>query len=520
MNSLSRRFLISVGLMSLVVTILGSIGAFVVFQRELTNRQITYLSDYVRERSSNIDRRFTNLTNLHKAAGVELERRMNHLSDADVNRLTDDYFPAKGDGTRRSRDELFEGHLTASGRWIYGMGGFIGQADTASMADRRTLTAAFSVVSDFGQAARSEYDNFYFFQPDPTRLVMFGPDRPDRLMFYRHDAPAGLDVSKEEMAQITLPRNDPARVTRCTNLQRLIQDNKGERLATGCLTPAYVDGRYVGSFGSSIELTGFFLNAIRTTLPGASNLVVTGKGELIAYPGFGAPGRASEDAIADYERKLSLKMLVKAIRKDGQMHGVINSPDGRQVVAYGRLTGPDWYLVLTYPKSAIALSAARSASWVLALGAMASLIQTLLVVALARRTIVRPLRQLAGTCEPETFGVRDRHAELSNVEDRADEIGVLAKALRGEREKVEAVLASLEDRVRDRTAELERANAEKSRFLANMSHELRTPLNGVIAISETLAAQQKTPQSRELAELIVSSGRLLEQVLTDILDFS
>ena len=523
MNSLSRRFLISVGLMSLVVTILGSIGAFVVFQQELTNRQISYLSDYVRERSSNIDKRFTNLTNLHKAAGIELERRMNHLSDADVDRLTDDYFPAKGDGTRRSRDALFDGHLTASGRWIYGMGGFLSQADTASMADRRALTAAFSVVSDFGQAARSEYDNFYFFQTKPTRLVMFAPDRPDHLMFYRREAPASLDVSKEEMAQITLPRNDPAKVTRCTNLQRLIQDKKGERLATGCLTPAYVNGRYVGSFGSSIELTGFFLNAIKNTLPGASNLVVTGKGELIAYPGFGTPGRASEHAVADYERKLNLKTLVKAIRKDGQTHGVINSPDGRQVVAYGRLAGPDWYLLLTYPKSAIALSAAKSASWVLTLGAIASLIQTLLVVALARHTIVWPLRQLAGDCEPETYGIRDRRPgrrDVSKIERRTDEIGVLANALRGEREKVEEVLANLEDRVRDRTAELERANAEKSRFLANMSHELRTPLNGVIAISETLAAQQKTQQSRELAELIVSSGRLLEQVLTDILDFS
>ncbi|MDP3867159.1 ATP-binding protein [Phenylobacterium sp.] len=523
MNSLSRRFLISVGLMSLVVTILGSIGAFVVFQQELTNRQLSYLSDYVRERSSNIDKRFTNLTNLHKAAGVELERRMNHLSDADVVRLTDDYFPAKGDGTRRSRDALFDGHLTASGRWIYGMGAFISDADQASMAERRALTAAFSVVSDFGQAARSEYDNFYFFAPADARLVMFGPDRADRLMFYRREAPASLDVSKEEMAQITLPKNDPTRVTRCTNLQRLIQDNMGERLATGCLTPAYVNGRYVGSFGSSIELTGFFLNAIRTTLPGASNLVVTGKGELIAYPGFGTPGRASEDTVADYERKLSLKSLVKAIRRDGQMHGVIDSPDGRQVVAYGRLAGPDWYLLLTYPKSAITLSAARSASWVLAIGAIASLIQTLLVVALARRTIVWPLRQLAGACEPEVYGVRDRRPEreaVSMIERRTDEIGVLANALRGEREKVEEVLASLEDRVRDRTAELERANAEKSRFLANMSHELRTPLNGVIAISETLAAQQKTQQNRELAELIVSSGRLLEQVLTDILDFS
>ena len=97
---------------------------------------------------------------------------------------------------------------------------------------------------------------------------------------------------------------------------------------------------------------------------------------------------------------------------------------------------------------------------------------------------------------------------------------MLATSLRTEREKTEAVLASLEDRVRERTAQLERANTEKSRFLANMSHELRTPLNGVIAISETLAGQQSTPKGRELAELIVASGRLLERVLTDILDFS
>ena len=72
----------------------------------------------------------------------------------------------------------------------------------------------------------------------------------------------------------------------------------------------------------------------------------------------------------------------------------------------------------------------------------------------------------------------------------ADEIGVLARALRGERDRADELLASLERRVGERTAELERANAEKSRFLANMSHELRTPLNGVIAVSETLAREQ------------------------------
>src|SRR5436190_18985480 len=104
MKSLSRRFLISVGLMSLVMTVLGTLGALVVFERELSSRQIGYLTDYVRERSSNVDRQFSNLSALHKAAGEELERRISHLSEADATRLANDYLPAQADATRRSPD--------------------------------------------------------------------------------------------------------------------------------------------------------------------------------------------------------------------------------------------------------------------------------------------------------------------------------------------------------------------------------------------------------------------------------
>ena len=518
MKSLSRRFLIAVGLMSLIVTVLSTLGAFVVFQRELSNRQIAYLGDYVRERSSNVERRFSNLTALHKAAGEELERRMNRLSDAEVDRLADRYFPVRPDGTRRSRDAWFDG-MVDDGAYVYGMGAFIADPARMTASEKRAMVAAFELVANFGQAARKDYDNFYFFSPPQTRLVIFGPDRPDRLMFYRHEAPADLDISKEEMSSLTSPENDPQALTRCTNLQRLIQDEVGERLATACLTPAYVNGRYVGAFGSSIELTGFLANAVKKSLPGAKTLLVTGKGELIAYPGFTVPGKASEAAVADYEERLHLKALVAAIGKQGKSSGVVTSPDGKLIVAYGRLAGPDWYMMLTYPKAAVASSAARSASWVLILGAIATALQTLLAVFLARRFIVWPLSRLAAAADPDAAEGQVR-PDVSREERRPDEIGVLARSLRAEREKVEAVLASLEDRVAERTAQLERANAEKSRFLANMSHELRTPLNGVIAVSETLAREQATPKGRELAELIISSGRLLERVLTDILDFS
>jgi len=98
MKSLSRRFLVSIGLTSLILTLLTTLAGFLVFQRELSNRQVAYLQDYVAERTSNVERRFSNLAALHEAAGEELARRMARLSDAEVDRLADEYFPKRPDG--------------------------------------------------------------------------------------------------------------------------------------------------------------------------------------------------------------------------------------------------------------------------------------------------------------------------------------------------------------------------------------------------------------------------------------
>lgn len=61
----------------------------------------------------------------------------------------------------------------------------------------------------------------------------------------------------------------------------------------------------------------------------------------------------------------------------------------------------------------------------------------------------------------------------------------------------------------------------KSKFLASMSHELRTPLNSVIGFSSVLLNEWVGPanaeQKQNLAS-ILSSGRLLLNMITDILD--
>ena len=66
----------------------------------------------------------------------------------------------------------------------------------------------------------------------------------------------------------------------------------------------------------------------------------------------------------------------------------------------------------------------------------------------------------------------------------------------------------------------EQANRAKSAFLANMSHELRTPLNGILGVAEALARTAADARQAEMVDLIATSARALEALLTDILDLA
>ena len=77
-----------------------------------------------------------------------------------------------------------------------------------------------------------------------------------------------------------------------------------------------------------------------------------------------------------------------------------------------------------------------------------------------------------------------------------------------------------QDALRDALARAEAASVAKSEFLANMSHEIRTPLNGVLGLADALARMDLNAHQREIVEMIVSSGKALTGILSDVLDLA
>jgi signal transduction histidine kinase len=192
---------------------------------------------------------------------------------------------------------------------------------------------------------------------------------------------------------------------------------------------------------------------------------------------------------------------------------------GQQVFpAYAAIPDLGWAVLVERPTAeayAPLYASILRTSVLLLVGLGMAILASLLI----SRRVVHPVEVLRQGAARIGAGVLDHRIEVRT----GDELEALATEFNRMAAQLQESYAGLEQKVEERTRELEIASKHKSQFLANMSHELRTPLNGIQGYTELIldGIYGQVPEKiREVLERVQQSGHRLLGLINAVLDLS
>lgn len=145
----------------------------------------------------------------------------------------------------------------------------------------------------------------------------------------------------------------------------------------------------------------------------------------------------------------------------------------------------------------------------------------------ADKYVLRPVRALTATTRQVTDGDLGARTGLPQGPGELNELARvfdhMTERLQQQRLQNENLQAELEDRVKERTAELELSNKELEAFSYSVSHDLRAPLRHIHGYIDKLqedAAASLNAENRELLKLVATSTKRMGTLIDDLLEFS
>jgi signal transduction histidine kinase len=199
---------------------------------------------------------------------------------------------------------------------------------------------------------------------------------------------------------------------------------------------------------------------------------------------------------------------------DRPMDGV--DLNGRKMLsAYAKVAPTGWLVFTDLPNNEAYAplydSALRSGALVLVALALAIFAGFLL----ARRMVV-PIRALQAGAERIGGGDLAQRISIST----GDELEALGGQFNRMAERLQESYATLEQKVEERTRQLDLANKAKSRFLATATHDLRQPLHALGLFVAQLSGRNNAAQRREIVGGIEAALSGMNELFDALLDIS
>jgi signal transduction histidine kinase len=250
--------------------------------------------------------------------------------------------------------------------------------------------------------------------------------------------------------------------------------------------------------------------------------IVSSNGRLIAHPNIDPDPADFNDL--DYSGYLPVARVIQ-----GQAGLVEYEYDDQHwIAAYQPIPVTGWGVIVQQPQADVLTPAGRYARLVGHVVVLAFLLSAALaaaVIQLTLRPLGRLVRGLAAGQPPSGDNYpRDEVGQLAReFADLYADLQRSQQQLRESRERYRRLSEELDDRVRQRTAQLEAANREIASFAYSVSHDLRAPLRGIDGFSQILLedhADRLDEAGRDALGRVRAATRRMGELIDGLLKLS